>query len=281
MERKNLLKKKKQVEELTALLNDYKNVVIISLRNLPDPILQSTRKKLRDKALFKVYKWAVVRRAFENANKPLKVLDMAEGEPIGLVLSNEMSPYQLSKFFNDNKVNVPAKPGQVAPFDIVVPKMETNIPPGPALSELKAAGLKAAVQKGKIAITAETTIVKANEKISDIVAKALQKLDIKPFLVGITALAGIDDEGIVFSKEVLSLDPSVFVNGVSEGVSQGFSLSVNAGIPTSFNIEFIVSKAYAQALALAVNGNIISKPFINQIISHAYAQAMCVKKYVQ
>ncbi|MCD6227201.1 50S ribosomal protein L10 [Candidatus Micrarchaeota archaeon] len=280
-ERKNIIKKKKQVEELTNLLKEYNNSVLITLRNLPDSILQSMRKKLRGKALFKIYKTTVVKRAFENVGRPTEIFNHAEGEPIGVVLSNDMSPYQLSKFFNENKVNVAAKPGQVSPVDIMVPKMETNIPPGPALSELKVAGLKAAVQKGKIAILADKTIVKANEKVTDVVAKALQKLDIKPFTAGVTAIAGVDSEGIIFSKEVLSLDPSVFVGSISQGAEQGFSLSVNANIPTKSNIDLIISKAYSQAVALVLNKNIISKAFVNDIISKAYVQSMSVKKYAK
>jgi large subunit ribosomal protein L10 len=278
-ERKNITKKKQQVKELSDYLMQNKYVTIITLRNLPDSILQSIKKKLRGKALFKVYKWAVVKRAFETVKKPYKLLELCQTEPIAVVLSNEMSPYMISKYFMDNKVNVYAKPGQTATADIIVPKMETNIPPGPALSELKLAGLKASVQKGKIAIIAETIIAKQGTKITGTVAKSLQKLDIKPFNVKIMALAGIDDENIVFSKHLLALDSSVFTGGITNALSQAVSVAYNSGMPISMTAEMLITKAYSQALALTLNQSIVSHAFIENIIAHCYAQGVSVKKY--
>ncbi len=280
-DRPNLAKKKIQVEELVGLLKANKNVVVISLKGLPDSILQSTKKKLRNKTVFKVYKGVVIKRAFESINKPIGFIELTEKEPICVVLSNDMSPYELSTYFENNKVDVSAKPGQIAETDIIVPKMETNIAPGPALSELKSAGLKAAVKKGKIAILSDAIVAKSGEKITLVVAKALQKLDIKPYKAGISAMAGIDSDNIVFSKEVLSLDSSVFIGGVSQGFDQGFALSVNSGMPTRSNAEILINKAFAQATALAINQNIWFGPYADGVLSKAFGQAMSVKKYIK
>ena len=46
----------------------------------------------------------------------------------------------------------PAKEGQLAPFDIVVPKGPTPFGPGPIIGELQKIGLPAAIEAGKIGI---------------------------------------------------------------------------------------------------------------------------------
>ena len=278
-DRKNMIKKKKQVEELSSLIKKNKYVTVINLRSLSDNILQSMKKKLRGKAVFRVYKVAVISRAFKATKFPDKILNLSEKEPLGVILSNELSPYQINQFFRQNEVNVYAKPGQLTEVDIKVKKMETNIPPGPALTELKQAGLKAAVQKGKIAILSDAVLTKAGEKISPTVAKVLQKLEVRPFTARVFPLCGIDDEGIVFSKEILDLDASIFAGGLGSGFDQAIALSYNTNIPIKATADLIVSKANNQALALAVNRSILFESYAELILSNAFGQAMSIKKY--
>ncbi|MCX8195271.1 MAG: 50S ribosomal protein L10 [Candidatus Micrarchaeota archaeon] len=172
-ERAAIIAKKKKVDELSQLALKYPIVSLVNLRNLPDRLLQSSRKKLRGKAEFVVAKNSVISRALEKSGKG--ELSAYLDFPAAIVFTT-MSPYSLFKFFKENKTKIAAKPGQIAPFDIVVPEGETDLPPGPALSELKSAGINAQIKAGKIVVAKDSVVAKKGAKISDIVCRVVQSV---------------------------------------------------------------------------------------------------------
>ena len=68
--------------------------------------------------------------------------------------------------------------------DIVIEAGSTDLPPGPAISELSSAGLKVKIEDGKIAIQESKVIIKKGGKINELAANVMTKLDIMPFKVG-------------------------------------------------------------------------------------------------
>ncbi|MEM2138412.1 MAG: 50S ribosomal protein L10, partial [Candidatus Anstonellaceae archaeon] len=165
-ERVSLVAKKEKVLSVSKVAGKYPVVALLNIRALPDRILQSSRKKLRGEAEFSVAKNSVLSRALQSSGKGALAehLDFPTA-----IVSTSKTPYSLFKFFKDNKVKVAAKPGQIAPFDIVVPEGETDLLPGPALSELKSAGINAQIKAGKIVVAKDSVIAKAGTKISDAV----------------------------------------------------------------------------------------------------------------
>lgn len=278
-ERPAITKKKKQVKLLTKEIADAKLIALIRLRNLPDHILQKMRKKLRGKAKFYVAKATVVKRALENAKKETKLIEHLT-EPVAIITSNIMSAYSLYQYFNQNKEKTAAKSGQEAPFDIVVPAGETDLPPGPALSELKAGKINAQVRAGKIVIARDSTVAKKGEKITDGVAKALRKVNIFPFEVGIK-LIGAKEDGLFYSPEILDITPTQLTLDLKQELQKAFALSVNTNIPTQQNIEFILKESFMDAVNLGINTKIYSEAIIDRLISEVYSQALGLEKVIK
>jgi len=247
--------KKENVQAISKKAGKYPNVALLNVRNLPDRILQKSKKQLRDKADIVVARNSTLIRALDHSKKG-KELSAHIDFPTALVFTS-LSPYQLFKFFKDNKAKVAAKPGMIAPFDIVVPEGETDLMPGPALSELKGAGINAQIKGGKIIVAKDSVVAKKGAKITDNVCKALQKLNILPFEAMVNMVAAYDGK-FTYTATVLDIDEAQLKSDVLQALAQSFNVSFNASFPTSQNIEALLSNAFSQGRNMAINGCIYS-----------------------
>lgn len=257
--------KMKKVDEIVTTAKKYPVIALINLRNLPDRLLQSCRKKLRGSSEILVTKNSVIARALEKLGKNELVGYL--NSPTAIVFTT-LTPYSLYKFFKENMLRIGAKPGQIAPFDIVVPEGETDLPPGPALSELKSAGINAQIKGGKVVVAKESVVAKKNSKISPLVCKALQKLNILPFEVKIDLIAA-HDGNYLFRPEILDIDEKKLNSDLLLCITQAFNLSYNSSFPTSQNIEALLSSAIAQGRNLAINGRVYSEASNELLLAQA------------
>jgi len=258
--------KKENVLAISKVAGKYPNVALLNIRNLPDRIFQKSKKQLRGKADFVVAKNSTIIRALE-ASKKGKELSGQISFPTALVFTS-LSPYQLFKFFKDNKTSVAAKPGMLAPFDIIVPEGETDLMPGPALSELKGAGINAQIKGGKIIIAKDSVVAKKGAKITDNVCKALQKLNIMPFEAMVNMVAAYDGK-FTYTGAILDIDEHQLRTDLAESLAQSFNVSYNASFPTSQNISALLSNAFAQSRNMAINGCVYSDASTELLLAQA------------
>ena len=268
----SVVKKKKEVQEIAKILEKHKGLIIIDLRNTPDRLLQKIRKKIREefKGETRVAKKTVLTRAISEAKKPKELVENVNF-PAGIIAVDE-SPYRVAVFFKQNTLEVPAKVGQLAPFDIIVPEGETDLQAGPALSELKAAGLNVKIDKGKIVVAKDSILARQGEVLTPVKVKALQTLGIKPFIAGVVYYIGYDGKTI-FRKEDVSVMPEEVVEQIKTELNNAFNLSVNAVYPTKQNIELLLQEAYSQARNVSINGSLYSNASIEQLLLSALRQA--------
>jgi len=187
-------KKLRAVEELIDLFKNKKTILIASIKNIPASQFQEITKKLRGKAIVKVLKKNIIIRVIDSIEKgTVKRLKEQIKEDIAFLFS-DMDAFELSAYLAENKRPAKAKAGQEAPEDIVIDAGPTDLPPGPAISELGALGLKTTIEDGKINIKEKKTIVKKGEKISENAVGIMNKLDIKPFSIGFEPLVAYDTQ---------------------------------------------------------------------------------------
>ena len=261
-----IIEKKENVLSITKIAGNYPNVALLNIRNLPDRIFQKSKKQLRGKAEFLVAKNSTLIRALD-ASKKGKELTGHIDFPTALVFTS-MSPYQLFKFFKDNKTQVAAKPGMIAPFDIIVHEGETDLMPGPALSELKGAGINAQIKGGKIIIAKDSVVAKKGAKITDNVCKALQKLNILPFEAMVNMVAAYDGK-FTYTGTILDIDEHQLRADLTDSLAQSFNVSYNASFPTSQNIDALLTNAYAQSRNMAINGGVYSAASTELLLTQA------------
>ncbi len=272
--------KKKEVEKLEKILNDNDIIGIIDLEKLPSSQFQAIKKKLRGTAEVKVTRSMYIRRALEKVKdeKKKKLLDYVKG-PVGLIFTKE-NPFKLYKFLKNNRSKAFAKPGQIAEKDLVVPAGETDLPVGPALSELKMAGVNCKIDKGKIAVIKDSILTKKGEKVTEQVAAALSKLGIKPMEIGIT-LKAVYEEGVVYTPDVLDINEEEFMQNLQNAYMSAVNLAVNAGYPTKQTIELMLQKAFTEARNLAVNADIMTKETSELILAKAFNKMNALKTTLQ
>jgi len=254
--------KKKEVELIRNLIKKYKTVGLINLNNLPSPQLQSARKKLN--AEIRVVKKSLLKIAFKSTE--YEKLDSCLNEMIpALIMSNDSS-FKLAKDLRRGRSFVAAKPGQLAPYDILVKAGPTNLPAGPVIGELGAVGIKASVEQGKIAVRQDSIVVKAGNVISPAAASVLVKLGIKPMEIGLNLVATFE-EGNLFGKDVLDIDDKFYIDTLRLAASEALNLSVSIGYVTEDNILIFLRKAESEAMALDRIANAEKDKIINEIAS--------------
>lgn len=267
--RKTIQEKIKEVEGTVEDMKNYKTVALLDLKKLPDALLQTLRKRIKENGgKVKILRKPVIKRVLES-NKKLSEHTEECTRPVALILTND-SPYQLNKFFKENKKKRAAKVGDVAQADIVVPAGDTDLPPGPALSELKAGGVNVAIKGGKIVVNKDSTIAKAGEAITGPKAKALTTLGVMPFDVMANMIFGFDGT-YVYSTDVLSLGDTVNED-LASCLSQALNCSMNASYPTGQNAELLLGNAIKQSVNVALNAEVYSSSSIEQLLTFAMRQ---------
>lgn len=272
---KEVKKKVQAVQNAITEMKKYKTVALLDLRKLPDALFQSLRKRIREnggKVL--VLKKPVIARVLASNPILAKQVD-ACNNPVALILT-DMSSFEVNSFFKQNKKKRAAKIGDIALADIVVHEGETDLPPGPALSELKAGGLNVQIKAGKIAVVKDSVVAKAGEKITLPKVKALTTLNVMPFEIMANMLFGFDGT-YIYSKELLDSGETVGPD-LANALSQAMNFSLNASYPTKQNIELLLGQAFRQAMDVSLNGSLYSSSSIGQLLGSAYRQGSALSK---
>lgn len=274
--RKIVKEKVEEVKNTISQMKNFKTVALLSLFQLPDALFQSLRKKIReDGGKVFVLRKPVVSRILES-NKRLAPYVKETDKPVALIYTNG-SPYELNQFFKQHRKKRAAKVGDIAIAPIIIPEGETDLPPGPVLSELKAAGLNVQIKAGKIAVTKESTLAKEGEKLTTQKVKALQSLGIKPFENMARFIMGYDGE-YVYTKSVLDVGETVPAD-LAASLSQAMNVSLNLNYPTGQNISLLLTGALKQSFNLSVNSGAYSSSSIEQLLTSAMRQGTVLEKF--
>ncbi|HXY12465.1 MAG TPA: 50S ribosomal protein L10 [Thermoplasmata archaeon] len=267
-----------RVDALAASLVSKPMVALVGIRGVPASALQSMRRELRRREHpITVATNSTIRHALERAMKERPafrpLLDQVE-DPTA-VLSATGNPFSLYQEFLRTRSPTPARGGEVAPADIVVPAGTTSFKPGPIVGELQHAGFPAAIEKGKVIIKKDTTIVKAGGTISREVAGLLTRLEIFPLEVGLT-LRAVVDGSTYYPPDVLSVDLESRRADLAHEAARALALAVEIGYPTPESLPRLVSRAHRRALGVALATQYLTKETIEPLFAQAMREAAAV-----
>lgn len=252
--------KKDEVESIKKLFSEYPVFAVVDLESLPALQFQRMRVNLKDKILVKVTKKRLIKLALEDVKGSKKNIESMLPYFSGMValIFTRESPFKLSSLLSKSKTKAPAKPGQVAPSDIVVNAGPTPFTPGPMISELASVGIKTTVQEGKIAIKDNMVIVREGQKISQKVAEILLRLGIQPMEIGLNLVA-VYENGDIYPRSVLAFDEDAFYNNIRSAAFESIALAMHIGYATKETSVLMVGKAYRDAKAVADAAGILTK----------------------
>jgi large subunit ribosomal protein L10 len=266
-------KKKRDVKEVGELVRSHKVIGLLDMHKLPAKQLYEMRKKLKGHARIRVLKKRVIGIVLEES-KPIHhgiehLSEKMRGEP-ALIFSNE-NPFKLAVMLNESKSMAFAKPGDTAPHDIEIKAGPTSLPVGPAIGELQRLKIPAGVEGDKIVVKKDTTVVKEGDVIQKQMAEILAKLGIEPMEIGLNIIA-VWENGVIYSKDILSIPPSKYLDDLRSAHAKAFSLAFNINYYTHDTVPMFLSKAHRQALSLAESTGIVTKETLPGILAKAKAQ---------
>ncbi len=269
-----------EVESLTRTVLEHRVTAVVGLRGVPAAALQSMRRELRARGHpITVSTNSAIRHALEKASgtrpslKPL--LDQVTDQTA--ILSAEGNPFALYQEFLKTRSPTPARGGEIAPRDIFVPAGTTNFKPGPIVGELQHAGFPAAIEKGKVVLKKDTTIVKAGQTISREVAGMLTRLDILPLEVGLNLRAVVDGETF-YPPDVLSVDLEAKRTEIARASRTALGLAVQLGYLAPETVPLLLERAHRRALGVAIATGYPTKETIEPLFAKAMREAAAVSK---
>ncbi len=245
--------KKKELERIVNLIKKAKNIGILDLTSLPSAQFQKIKAKLKDKMQVTVTKKSLIKLALERTKSEKKGIEELEKDLencIPALLITEEDAFKMAKTLGKNKTNMAAKPGQIAPKDLIIPAGPTNFTPGPIIGELGQAGIVAAVEDGKIVVQKDTILAKEGDTLTDKQTGVLDKFGIEPIQIGLN-LKVIYQDGQIFRSDVLSISEEEYIDNLQDSVRHALNLAVFISYPTQETTEILLQKAEREALALS------------------------------
>ncbi len=272
--------KVEEVEKIKTLVKDFKVIGLAKLEKVPAKALHNLRDTLRGDVVIRMSKKKLIQKAFKESKKK-NLLELADNIfGITAMLFTNMNPIKLAMFLESKAVKGPAKPGDIAPGDIVVKAGDTKIAPGPIISELSQnLRLQTLIKNGTIHIRADKVTHTAGQLIDAKQAQLLGRLGLEPMTIKLDFYSAWED-GEIIPNEVLHLDVDQILDNVRLAASEALNLSLELGMITSDTIKPLMAKAIRSSVALALSLPIFIPELVDQYMAKATREASAINGVV-
>ncbi|MCL5100688.1 MAG: 50S ribosomal protein L10 [Candidatus Marsarchaeota archaeon] len=265
------------VQKMTDEVKKHKTVGVMPIDAIPDRLVQKIRNELKPDTKMFVARKNLVDKILGNSGLE-NLVEQTKGNVA--ILVSDKDPFDLYNVISSNSIRLIAKPNQIAPQEIRIEQGETSIPPGQAVTDLKAAGIDVQIQKGKVVISKSKVVVEKGAKISTAVSKALKLLDIMPFEAR-GKVRVIYNNKVLFTSNALGVTPEVLASEIAKIFSQANVLTTSVGYPTVYNVNVLLSKAFNNALYLGVDRKIYEKEAVEKLLGIAALQGGSVNSLIK
>src|SRR5579875_3273552 len=265
-------KKEKILSRVESLTTQYNTIIVSKLFKVRASQLMLLRKNFRGELIMlvaknKIASIAMRKAGLESADEFLSRLDGQNA----LIFTN-MSPFKLYLVLEKSKVNLPARAGDIATDDIVVPAGNTGIPPGPVLSEFKEANVQTRIESGSIYVSRDSVVARPGETISPKLAGLLSRLNLKPIKAGLSIFMALS-EGLLLLQKDIVIDLDQYRRELQQAISQALGISVEASYITKESLPLILVRALRSAQEVAAYAGYITAENAGSLLGRAEAQA--------
>ncbi len=270
--------KVREVQELAELLKKYRTLVIVDLTKTPTAQLQKLKRKLEKRLgndiVMRVAKNTLMRLAMQKAGINPEPLDpYLTGT--NLFIFTNLNPFEVALALEKTYTTAPAKPGDIAPTEIVLPSGDTGFRPGPIMSVFGKLKVPIRVQGGTIWIARDTRIAKPGDTISPELASVLQKLGIEPIIVKLKPKVAYEG-GVVIPADKLILDLDEYKQLVGKAHLEALIIGVEIAYPEPQVLELAIPVAIRRALTIAAEAGYVTPDNAEYVIRIALSKAMAV-----
>jgi len=243
-------KKVDAIRKINEYTEKYSVLALSKIRKVRARQMMTLRKQFRDEMNIVVAKNKISKMGLKNRKKNIenfieRIIDQ------NAIIFTEMNPFKIQLLLDKNKVDLPARVGDIATDPVTLPSGNTSIPPGPVLSEFKEMKVPTKIDAGSIFISRDTEVLKIGEVIKPKLASLLSRLGLKPIKAGLSISAAYVD-GVVFSGEDLRLDLEEYRVKIQKAHNSTLALSIEATYLTKETIPIILGNAALTAKALTL-----------------------------
>ncbi len=269
--------KRDTVDKLHELLTSGETIAVIDIHGVPADSMIKMRANLRENMQIIVAKKRLMKIAWERAGydeQDLETMYETAVQP-ALVATSSFNSFKLYTELKKTEAGRAAKPGDIAPFDIVVEKQDTGMKPGPIVGELNSVGIPAKIMTGTVHIQKTITVLNAGETFQGDLGLMLSKVGINPIITGLR-LCGTIEDGVVFSPETLDIDYDQFEQNLVGYAAGAFNVACFIRWFTPQTVPTLIAKASGEALSVAMEAEITNAETMPLFIARAHASLMGV-----
>jgi len=237
--------------KLVQYMEQYPKCFIVGADNVGSKQMQQIRIALRGTAVVLMGKNTMMRKAIKGhleSNPALeKILPHIRGN-VGFVFTNgELS--EVREELLKNKVRAPAKPGALAPCDVIVPAQNTGLGPEKT-SFFQALAIATKISKGTIEMINDVHILKEGDRVGASEATLLNMLNISPFSYGLQ-VQQVYESGTIFEPKILDIKPEDLRAKFLAGARNVAAVSLQIGYPTVASVPHSIANGFKNLLAVA------------------------------
>ena len=269
--------KKDTVSDLHSLLTSGETLAVIDIHGVPASAMFGMRAELRSSMKIQVAKKRLMKIAWERAGYDLSDLENLYASAVqpALVSSSTLNSFEVFTELKKTEAGRAAKPGDIAPHQIVVEKQDTGMPPGPIVGDLNSVGIPAKIMGGSVQIQKRTVILEEGEVFEGELGMMLSKIGINPMVTGLR-LCGTLEDGALFEPSTLDIDYEQFEQDLIGMAAGGFNLACNITWFTTQTMPTLLAKASGEALAVALEAAIATADTLPHLVARAHASALGV-----
>src|SRR3989449_9117731 len=203
--------KKEAITQLHVLLEKYPVIAAADLTKVRSSQIHELRKRLRDRVAMVVTKNNLLRKSVElsEASHGRVGEFVKDLQGSNILLFTDTNPFSLIILLEKSKVRVPAKAGDVATNEIMIPAGNTALAPGPVISEVGEVKVPTRIEGGSIWVAKDTVVARQGDVITPKMASVLSKLGLQPMEAGLTLVSAFDNGSILRTAD-LSFDLTAY-----------------------------------------------------------------------
>jgi len=261
-----------KVEELAK---KYDTIIVSKLHKVRASQLMLLRKNFRNELVMLVAKNNIASLGLKKAGIQHADEFLAKLDGQNALIFTNMNPFKLYLNLEKSKINLPARAGDIATDDIMVPAGNTGIPPGPVLSEFKEANVATRIESGSIYVSKDSVVARPGDTISPKLAGLLSRLNIKPIKAGMSIFMASSD-GLLLLQKDISIDLAQYTADVSRAAREAMGLALEAAYTTPETMPLLIAKGFKGAKEIAKQAGYITLETAEAVLGLAEAQAKSV-----
>lgn len=238
-------------EELEVHFQNFSKMFLVDVDNVGSNQLHQIRIALRGKAVIYCGKNTQMRRVIREMEKTNPMLERVRNVlklNLAIIFTND-NLSEIRDVIVNNKVAAPARAGQLAQCNVVVPAGNTGMEPT-MTSFLQALNIPSKITKGSIEILSPVELIMQGDKVEASQCALLEKLGIKPFSYGLV-VKHVYDDGAMYDPAVLDITEEAILASFAAGIKNIAAVSIVTGVPTIASVPYSILLAFKNLLAIA------------------------------